>query len=124
MAAACGAAPPPASTPGASSAAHAGTPVPADGKCDFVSYYHDESKNSQGAGKCASDCDCDGTRSCKSGACTGKARPDVLNAQTCNSKDYLFREEWSPSGPGKCTGDCECDGQRTCASGQCTGTAR
>jgi hypothetical protein len=89
-----------------------------------VNYHHDEAKNPKGAGSCASDCDCDGMRSCTSGVCQGKARPETLTAQTCNSKDYHYRESWTPAGAGKCSGDCECDGLRTCASGSCQGTAR
>ena len=33
-------------------------------QCDFVNYHRDESVNVQGPGKCTTDCDCDGTRSC------------------------------------------------------------
>ncbi|HET9987083.1 MAG TPA: hypothetical protein VFQ65_01150 [Kofleriaceae bacterium] len=102
----------------------ADTPVPADGKCDFVNYHHDEAKNPKGPSTCASDCDCDGMRSCSAGTCTGKARPDTLTAATCNTKDYIYNEAWTPAGAGQCSGDCECDGLRTCASGQCSGTAR
>jgi hypothetical protein len=102
----------------------ADTPVPADGQCDFVNYHHDEARNAKGPGKCASDCDCDGMRSCTSGVCQGKARPEKLTAETCNQKDYHYRESWAPAGAGKCSGDCECDGLRNCVSGQCTGTAR
>ena len=100
------------------------TPVPADRKCDYVNFYHNEAKNPKGSGKCASDCDCDGMRSCVSGKCTGVARPAKLTAETCNSKDYHYQEAWTESGPGKCSGDCECDGLRTCTNGECTGTAR
>lgn len=100
------------------------TPVPADRQCNYVNYHHNEAKNVKGAGKCTSDCDCDGMRSCTAGSCSGSARPEKLNAETCNSKDYHYQESWTPAGAGKCTGDCECDGLRTCASGQCTGTAR
>ena len=28
-----------------------GTPVPADGQCDFVNYHHDEARNAKGPGK-------------------------------------------------------------------------
>jgi len=105
------------------------TPVPADNQCDFVNFHHNEAKNSKGAGKCESDCDCDGTRSCVDGSCSGTARPVKMNAETCNSKDYHYQEAWTMAGAkrpvaGKCTGDCECDGQRNCVSGECTGTAR
>jgi hypothetical protein len=97
--------------------------VPADGQCDFVNYLHDEKKNKQGPGKCTSDCDCDGLRSCTAGSCTGKARPESLTPDICDREDYYYRESWTPAGPGKCSNDCECDGLRTCASGQCSGTA-
>jgi hypothetical protein len=108
------------------------TPVPSGtdpARCDFVNFYHDETKNAQGSGKCESDCDCDGTRSCVSGACTGTARPAKLNAETCNNKDYHYNEAWTSKGQiakgePKCSGDCECDGLRTCIAGKCNGTAR
>jgi hypothetical protein len=101
------------------------TPLPADGQCDYVNYYHHEKKNAQ----CTSDCDCDGTRSCVSGKCSGTARPKKLTAEVCNNKDYHYQEKWTAKGEvaaeaGKCSGDCECDGLRTCASGECSGTAR
>jgi len=99
------------------------TPLPADGQRDFVNYHHDEAKNKAGSGRCATDCDCDGMRSCVSGKCAGKARPEKPTAQTCDREDYFYRESWTPAGAGKCSGDCECDGLRTCVSGQCTGTA-
>ncbi len=123
-AAACGPAAPPAAAPGGSGAVGADTPVPADGQCDFVNYHHDEAKNPKGAGKCASDCDCDGMRSCTSGACQGTARPATLTAETCNRKEYHYRESWTPAGAGRCATDCECDGLRSCTSGQCAGAAR
>ncbi len=97
------------------------TPVPADGKSDYVNFYHNESKQ---AGKCTTDCDCDGMRSCDAGKCTGTASPAKLNAETCNTKEYKYQEAWTKAGPGKCSGDCECDGLRTCTNGECTGTAR
>jgi hypothetical protein len=126
VATACGPAQPPPAAPDApgGKAAVADTPVPADGQCDFVNYYHDEAKNPKGPGKCGSDCDCDGMRSCTSGACQGKARPEKLTREVCNSKDYHYRESWTPAGAGRCASDCECDGLRTCASGVCTGPAR
>jgi hypothetical protein len=100
------------------------TPVPADHRCDYVNFHHNEAKNAQGPGKCTTDCDCDGMRSCTSGTCSGMARPLKLTAATCNNKDYHYNEAWTPAGAGKCAGDCECDGLRTCVSGQCSGTAR
>ncbi len=100
------------------------TPVPSDHQCNYVNFHHNEAKNAIGPGKCASDCDCDGMRSCVEGACSGVARPAKLNAETCNSKEYHYQEAWTAAGAGKCSGDCECDGLRTCSSGQCTGTAR
>jgi hypothetical protein len=96
------------------------TPVPSDHQCNYVNFHHRESKS----GKCESDCDCDGMRSCDAGKCSGKARPEKLNAETCNSKDYHYQEAWTTAGAGKCSGDCECDGLRTCTSGECAGTAR
>jgi hypothetical protein len=99
-------------------AAHKDTPVPTDGQCDFVNYYHNEAKNTAGPGKCSSDCDCDGTRSCVEGKCSGKARPAKLTAAVCNSKDYHYQEAWTKAGAGKCSGDCECDGLRTCVAGE------
>ena len=72
LAAACGPAQPPAAPGG--NVAVADTPVPADGQCDFVNFHHDEAKNPKGPGKCASDCDCDGKRTCQAGACEGVAR--------------------------------------------------
>lgn len=90
------------------------------GNCDYYNYYHDESKNSAGGGRCASDCDCDGMRSCKSGACQGEARANV----DCNSPDRHWNEAWNPEGAGKCASDCECDGRRACQAGACQGVAR
>lgn len=120
---ACAANPPPeGTTPQSTSAAeapHADTKAE-PGNCDYYNYYHDESKNSAGAGKCATDCDCDGMRSCKSGACQGEARAKV----DCNSTSRHWNEAWNTEGAGKCSSDCECDGQRTCQAGQCQGVAR
>lgn len=90
------------------------------GNCNFYNYYHDESKNSAGPGKCATDCDCDGMRSCKSGACDGEARAKV----DCNSADRHWNEAWNTQGAGKCATDCDCDGRRTCQAGACQGVAR
>ena len=109
---------------GASASAGSDTPVPADRQCNFVNFHHDEARNGQGAGACASDCDCDGMRSCVAGKCQGTARPAASTATACNSKEYHYNESWSASGAGKCSGDCECDGMRTCTSGSCSGTAR
>ena len=109
---------------GVYAAATKDTPVPADGQCNFVNFHHDEAKNAKGPGKCASDCECDGMRSCVSGKCSGKARPKKLTAETCNSTDYHYQEAWTPAGAGTCSGDCECDGLRKCVEGHCNGTAR
>jgi len=89
-------------------------------QCNYINYKHDEATNAAGAGKCASDCDCDGMRSCASGACQGVARPQL----SCNSPDRHWNEAWNPQGPGRCATDCECDGQRTCSAGVCAGVAR
>jgi hypothetical protein len=102
-----------------SETAHADTKAE-PGNCDFYNYYHDESKNSGGAGKCTTDCDCDGMRSCKSSACQGEARAKV----DCNSPDRHWNEAWNPQGAGKCASDCDCDGRRTCQAGACQGVAR
>lgn len=127
-------------------AASAGTPSspsgsPADGphpdtmaepgNCNYFNYYHDESKNPAGASKCATDCDCDGMRSCKAGLCDGEPRPNI----DCDSPKHRWNEAWNPQGPGKCSTDCDCDGRRTCvwpplkqragvAAGTCEGVAR
>lgn len=85
------------------------------GHCNFYNYYHDESKNAAGAGKCATDCDCDGMRSCKAGACEGAARAQI----DCNSPDHRWNEAWNTLGAGRCASDCECDGARTCQGGTC-----
>lgn len=90
------------------------------GNCNFYNYYHDESKNSAGASKCATDCDCDGMRSCKAGACDGEARAKV----ECNSADRHWNEAWNTQGAGNCASDCDCDGKRTCQAGACQGVAR
>jgi hypothetical protein len=42
--------------------------------CNRKEYHYRESWTAAGAGKCASDCECDGLRSCVSGQCTGTAR--------------------------------------------------
>jgi hypothetical protein len=90
------------------------------GNCNFYNYYHDETRNSGGAGRCATDCDCDGMRSCASGTCQGQPRARV----DCDSPDYHWNEAWNPQGAGKCAGDCDCDGRRTCQAGVCQGVAR
>jgi len=90
------------------------------GHCDFYNYYHDESKNPGGGGKCATDCDCDGMRSCTTGACQGEARAKV----DCNSPARHWNEAWNPQGAGKCASDCDCDGRRACQAGTCQGVAR
>jgi hypothetical protein len=90
------------------------------GNCDYYNYYHDESKNTAGGGKCATDCDCDGMRSCKSGSCQGEARAKI----DCNSPDRHWNEAWNPQGAGKCASDCDCDGRRACQAGTCQGAAR
>jgi hypothetical protein len=104
-----------------------------DNNCNFVNYRHDEAKNTAGPGKCSSDCDCDGMRTCSfdhsgkvgaSGTCQGTARPEGTGPAVCNNKDYHWNEAWSPQGPGRCANDCECDGLRTCTAGACQGTAR
>jgi hypothetical protein len=89
------------------------------GHCDFYNYYHDEAKSSGGAGKCATDCDCDGMRSCKSGTCQGEARAQVA----CNSPSRRWNEAWNPQGAGKCATDCDCDRERTCHAGACGAAA-
>ena len=119
--AACAANPTPSSNTGPTSAAEAPHPdtKAEPGNCDFYNYYHDESRNSAGASKCATDCDCDGMRSCKSGTCQGEARAKV----DCNSPSRHWNEAWNPQGAGKCTADCDCDGRRTCQAGVCQGVA-
>ncbi len=92
--------------------------------CNFVNYHHDEAKNAAGAGKCATDCDCDGMRTCAGGTCQGTARPATTGPSVCNNKDYRWNEAWNPQGAGRCANDCECDGLRTCTAGTCQGTAR
>ena len=103
------------------------TPSGSSAQCNYVNYHHDEAKND--GGKCSSDCDCDGMRTCTSGACTGKARPEIKTPADCDNKDYHFNEAWNKDGspaatPGKCTDDCDCDGTRTCKDGACAGGAR
>jgi hypothetical protein len=90
------------------------------GNCDYYNYYHDESKNPSGPGTCATDCDCDGMRACRSGVCGGDARPPI----DCDNPNHHWNEAWNPQGPGRCSSDCDCDGRRTCQAGACTGVAR
>jgi hypothetical protein len=101
------------------------------GNCKYFNYYHDESKNEAGAGKCTTECDCDGMRACTGGACQGDPRPDI----DCDSPNHRWNEGWNPQGNAKCTTDCDCDGRRTCvwppirqrssvSSGSCEGVAR
>lgn len=92
--------------------------------CNFVNYNHDEAKNAGGARKCATDCDCDGMRTCVAGTCEGTARPAEMKPENCNNKDFRYNEAWTAAGPGTCTSDCECDGLRSCKDGKCEGTAR
>jgi len=86
-------------------------------QCDYVNYHHDESVNLQGPGKCTTDCDCDGMRLCKTGACTGAARPE--GTEHCNDASYRWNEAWNGGGSGNCANDCECDSTRTCVTGHC-----
>ena len=92
---------------------------PLQPQCDFVNYHHDESVNVQGPGKCTTDCDCDGVRSCTDGACAGKARPDPTDLAACNSPDYKWNEAWNGGGAGTCANDCQCNSTRHCVGGQC-----
>src|SRR5450432_3408295 len=93
---------------------------PAQPQCDFVNYHRDESLNVQGPSKCTTDCDCDGTRSCTDGACTGTARPTITETAQCDVPTYRWNEAWNGGGDGVCANDCECDGTRTCAAGHCS----
>jgi hypothetical protein len=119
-------------TPTSQEAPHPDTKAVA-GDCKYFNYYHDESKASAGPGACATDCDCDGMRSCKSGTCQGDPRPNI----DCDSPNHRWNEAWDPLGDGKCPDDCWCDGRRTCVwpplkggqraraqSGTCEGVAR
>jgi hypothetical protein len=92
-------------------------------QCDFVNYHRDETVNVQGAGKCTTDCDCDGMRSCTDGTCTGTARPTITDVKQCDDPSYHWNEAWNGGGDGVCANDCECNGTRTCASGHCQDAA-
>jgi hypothetical protein len=91
-------------------------------QCDFVNYYRVEALNVLGPGRCRTDCDCDGIRSCMAGMCRGLARP--TDASHCNDPSYRWNEAWNTGGAGVCTSDCECNGTRTCASGHCQDGSR
>ena len=96
---------------------------PTQPQCDFVNYHHDESVNVQGPGRCTTDCDCDGMRSCSNGVCAGEARP--IAGQHCNDPSYRWNEAWNGGGDGVCATDCECDRSRHCVNGHCAnGAAR
>jgi hypothetical protein len=90
------------------------------GNCDYLNYYHDESKTPSGPGTCSTDCDCDGMRACRAGVCGGDARP----AMDCDNPSHHWNEAWNAQGAGRCSSDCDCDGRRTCTNGACTGVAR
>lgn len=92
---------------------------PAQPQCDFVNYHRDESINERGPGQCATDCDCDGTRSCTNGSCTGVARPAPTDTAACDDPSYKWNEDWNGGGAGVCANDCECNGSRRCESGHC-----
>ena len=77
----------------------------------------DESINLQGPGRCATDCDCDGMRSCVDGACSGEARP--VGVEHCRDASCRWNEEWNGGGAGVCASDCQCNGSRVCAAGRC-----
>jgi hypothetical protein len=91
--------------------------IPLQPQCDFVNYHRDETVNVQGPGRCSSDCDCDGMRSCKEGVCTGEARP--IGTDRCDDPTYRWNEAWNGGGSGVCANDCECDGTRSCVNGRC-----
>lgn len=108
------------SSPGSSSTTPTTAKLPtAQPQCDFVNYHRDEAVNAQGPGKCATDCDCDGMRSCTDGTCAGQARPDPSNVAACNEPGYKWNEDWNGGAPGACANDCQCSGTRRCVSGHC-----
>ena len=86
-------------------------------QCDYVNYHHDEATNVEGAGRCMTDCECDGVRSCVNHICTGIARPTGMDQ--CHKPDYRWNEEWNGGGPGLCANDCECNATRSCVNGRC-----
>src|SRR5664279_4158626 len=90
-------------------------------QCNFVNYHRDEAVNVQGPGRCTTDCDCDGMRSCTGGTCSGEARP--TDNSHCNDPSYHWNEAWNGGGSGVCASDCECEGTRTCVSGHCADSA-
>lgn len=92
-------------------------------ECDFVNYHRNEALNVQGDGRCTTDCDCDGMRSCKDGACTGDARPIITDPKQCDDPSYRWNEAWNGAGIGVCANDCECNSTRTCAAGHCQDSA-
>ncbi len=47
---------------------------PTSAACNTREYLWNEATNLGGPGRCASDCDCDGLRTCLAGACQGTAR--------------------------------------------------
>jgi hypothetical protein len=47
---------------------------PLQASCNTPQYHWNESLNAAGPGRCASDCECDGLRTCTAGACQGNAR--------------------------------------------------
>lgn len=91
--------------------------APSQPQCNFVNYHRDEAVNVQGPGRCTTDCDCDGMRSCTGGTCSGEARP--TDNSHCNDPSYHWNEAWNGGGAGVCASDCECEGTRTCVSGHC-----
>jgi hypothetical protein len=90
---------------------------PTQPQCDYVNYHHDESKSVEGPGRCTTDCECDGQRTCLDHVCTGLARPTGMDQ--CHKPDYRWNEDWNGGGPGLCANDCECNGTRSCVFGHC-----
>jgi hypothetical protein len=107
---------------GIAASARGDAPKSPSSGCNFYNYHRDESRNTGGPGRCSTDCDCDGMRSCgPNRSCQGDARPVLAS---CNDVRYHWNEAWNAAGSGRCQGDCECDGMRTCVSGVCQGKAR